>query len=168
MSNSELDRFLDALASEDLTSIVPIPATPHNMINLLSESKCRNCGRCCLPDPNHPGVEVFEDELKAIQRRYHVSHRYLKNITTKGKLVQNPNNEEVKKTRWLPLPCPFFDEKAKRCEIYESRPVACKMFPITTKGSNESHLEIEVNCDYGKDLVRSLLQYFKNNKQNLI
>lgn len=167
--SSDIDRFLNALASEDLSAIIPISAKPQNIVNLLSQSKCRNCGRCCLPDPCHRGVEVFEDELKAIQRHYHISHKYLKKITSTGQLLQHPERAEVKgKTRWLPLPCPFFNKEIKKCKIYELRPIACKIFPITMRGSDESHLEIEINCDYGKDLFKSAIQSFKEKKENFI
>src|SRR3972149_7014913 len=66
---SKMDRLLAALGDDDISLNVPIPCTVDNVREVLSYSECRRCGRCCRPNPlnpESPGIEVFEEELKAM------------------------------------------------------------------------------------------------------
>ena len=165
--NSDIDKYLTALASEDRSVNVPIACTPPNIDWLLSQSKCRKCGKCCIPNPlnpNYPGVEVFEDELKSIAKYLRCSYKFLKKTTAKGKKLYHPDQpNQIATTRWLPLPCPFYDAPTNECRAYEVRSVVCKIYPITTCEGTR-YTNIKVNCDYGKDLVKSAIEYLKTKK----
>ena len=171
LSDKEIDEYLCALANEDFSAKIPLLPIPRNIELLLSQSKCRKCGRCCLPNPLNPTysiVEIFEDELKPIERHYHYSHKYLRKITKRGKLIKHPYVIHKKdKTRWFSLPCPFFGEKTKTCMIHEFRFTVCKVYPIIL-GKDTTRIEIKVNCDYGKDIFKNAIRYLKQDNGKLI
>jgi len=148
-----------------VTSPCGLPPSPQYIEDLLSSSHCRRCGRCCLVNPlnpAHPGIEAFEDELKSISKYLHASYRSLKRKTRAGKELRNPlAPNEVAITRWLPLPCMFYDSKRNKCQVYEVRPLVCKLYPVTLEESYTS-FAIKVNCEYGKDLYKNLIGRLKD------
>jgi Fe-S-cluster containining protein len=149
-SESDIDELLNAFEHEDIAPTVTIPFTKCNITELLDRSYCRRCGKCCLPNPlnpNHPGVMVFEDELKLIARHSNFSYRFLKKRTTKYK---TPDRKDIRR---LPLPCMFYQKG--ECQIYEIRPFVCKIYPITDSPSEgKVYIAINVRCDYSKDLYK--------------
>ena len=151
----DMDALLAALGDDDISLNLPLPCTAENVQQVLSYSECRQCGRCCRPNPlNHasPGVEVFEEELKAMAESLHEEYESLKAKTSPGNAT--PYAFQVVKlglTRWLPLPCPFYAQEGK-CRAYPVRAVVCRTYPIIFTG-DDTYMSIRVTCDYGKDLV---------------
>jgi hypothetical protein len=91
-TDTEADRLLDAFAKEDIAPIVNLPSLQY-IEDLLSSSRCRRCGRCCLVNPlkpAHPGIEVFQEELKSISKYLRVSYKSLKRKTRVGRELRNP------------------------------------------------------------------------------
>jgi Fe-S-cluster containining protein len=170
ISESDHTRYLDALGKEDISVRLPVPQTPEKIYWLLSQSNCRRCGKCCIPNPlnpKHPGVEVLESEMKPIAKYLHISTKKLKNKTTKGKLLSYPlQPTESEMTRRFPLPCPFFDSKLRECRVYPVRPIVCKIYPVLT-GEIFSHTEVKVNCDYGKDIIRNAIKVLREQRPYL-
>ena len=159
MSGVEIDQVLDAFAAEDMAPPVFDARVDRSRIDdLLGRSYCRGCGKCCLPNPknpSYPGIEVVEDELRAIIRHFHVSRRAIEKGTTKGGQIRNPNPPyEVLDTRWLTQPCMFHDRKRRQCRIYPLRPLVCKIYPLIF---HYSTISLKVNCEYGKDLYRAVV-----------
>lgn len=156
IGESDVRKYLDALGKEDRSVHLPISPTPENILRLVSQSDCRRCGRCCMPNPlnpTHPGVEVFESEIRPIARHLHTSRKKIKSKTTRGKSIINPlDPTESEMTRRFPLPCPFFISRSRQCHIYPVRPIICKTYPVLS-GDSFSDTEVKVNCDYGKDIV---------------
>jgi Fe-S-cluster containining protein len=161
-TSSEIESLLDAFAKENIAPTIEFPCviTFSKINELLHKSYCRRCGRCCLlnpVDPLHPGVEVFEDELKLIRRNFHISHRKLKKRTHVGRQWINPvRPSEIATTIFMTLPCMFYNSTKKQCQVYEARPRVCKIFPIKFR-EGASSLSIDVRCDYGRDIYRSLI-----------
>ena len=89
---------------------------------------------CCspkTPNPANPGVEALEDELKEIAVHLGIPYGELEEKTKMGKPVFHPDYMiGLSFTRYLPLPCPYYDAKARGCGIYEYRPIVCRMHPV--------------------------------------
>jgi Fe-S-cluster containining protein len=167
----DLDRFLEALAKDDISIQIPGVFSPENIREILSRAKCRNCGACCVPNPmnpDNPGVELFEDELKLIANNTGMNYESLLEQTTEGKNQDAvyPLNEVIG-TRLLPLPCPFYVEENKECRIYSTRPLVCGIYPIVF-GENDECIDIKVNCEYGKEVVKGALKALKEKNPDLI
>lgn len=86
--------------------------TERNITDFTKDGKCSGCGECCgalLP--------VTRGEIKRI-KRYIFKH----NI--------KPHKTEVAPATdfFIDLTCPFRNEKEKKCDIYEVRPLICKCF----------------------------------------
>ncbi len=171
LTNPDMDKLLNALGNDDISVNVPIPFTPYNVKELLSQSECGRCGKCCIPNPlnpRSPGVEVFEDELKLIAHHLHSHYETLKKKTVEGKNLNSPfQSNQVAITRRLPLPCPFYNEKTNDCQVHLVRPTVCTIYPVIF-GENNTYIDIKVNCDYGKDLAISALKNLKMNNPNLV
>lgn len=171
ISETDLDSFLSALARDDISLQIPGEFSPGNIREILSRSECRKCGACCVPNPlnpNSPGVELFEDEIKMIAVKMSLDYEKLLEQTSEGKNQDAiyPLNELIG-TRLLPLPCPFYVEENKECRIYTSRPLVCTIYPIVF-GENDEYIEIKVNCDYGKDIARGALKALKEKNPDFI
>ncbi|MFC1953542.1 YkgJ family cysteine cluster protein [Chloroflexota bacterium] len=170
LGNSEINELLDALGYNDISLNIPMTFSPYNVDGMLSYSDCRRCGRCCLPNelnPGNPGVEVLEDELKNIAIHLQVSYESLMEKTLEGKSIHNQDQpDNVTATRFLPLPCPFYNEELNQCQVYEARPIVCSVYPIVF-GEHNNYIAVKVDCDYGRDIaVRSLL-YLKTNNPGM-
>ena len=160
----EIEKLMDAFAKENIMPVVEfesVVSVSSKVDELLRKSHCRRCGRCCLPNPvypSHPGVEVFEDELKLMKKNFHVSNRCLRKRTHVGRQWANPvRPSEVATTIFMTLPCMFYDSTKKQCRVYRVRPRVCKIYPIRSSGKNALSFGIDVRCDYGKDIYRSLI-----------
>ena len=79
---------------------------------------CDSCGGCCGPVP------IDDKEYKEI-KEYCIKNK-------------------VKPILYLDYTCPFRDEKAKKCMIYEVRPMICKLFGVaegmTCKNGNSCNI----------------------------
>ena len=159
LSEPDMDKLLTALGNEDISLYIPIPCTPYNVQKILDYSRCRNCGRCCIPNPlnpTNPGVEVFEEELKKIASHTGLPFETLQQRTLRSKVVPHPFADPTKLsfTRWLPLPCPYHDALAGACRIYPVRPIVCSIHPVVFTEDN-TQISIKANCEYGKDLIKA-------------
>jgi Fe-S-cluster containining protein len=166
IDNTDMDALLEALGKEDISLNVPLPCAPDIIFEILSSAECRRCGKCCQPNPlnpDSPGIEVFEEELEEIARFLNVPLDLIKEKTSPGKFVPHPfgwTKLNLSSTRWLPLPCPFFDAEQNECRVHRVRPVVCKIHPVIFVG-DPSSFSIKLNCDYGKDLVKKAYEMVK-------
>jgi Fe-S-cluster containining protein len=170
LERHDIERLLAALGDDDISLNLPIPCTRENVYEILALSECRKCGKCCRPNPlnpKSPGIEVFEDELKAMTEQLHWSYEETKKKTSVGSVSSLAFQViELGYTRWLPLPCPFHDLEKNQCQAYSARAVVCQIYPIIFTG-DDTCMSIRVTCDYGKDLVVKACQQLKAKNPNL-
>ena len=171
LSEPDMDKLLKALGDEDISLYIPVPCTPYNVQKILSYGQCRNCGRCCIPNPlnpTNPGVEVFENELKAIAEHTGLSLETLQERTTRSKVVEHPfEPTKLYFTRWLPLPCPYHDSEAGACRIYPVRPIVCSIHPVCFTEDN-SQISIKANCEYGKEIIKAAFKDVRKSNPELV
>ena len=161
-SDYDIDKLLNASENENIAPTVDIHFRQDNVEKLLSKSYCRRCGKCCLPnplDPDHPGVMVYEKDLRLIAKHSSYSYKYLKK---KAVLNTDPS---LARCRHFPLPCMFY--KKGECQIYDVRPFICRIYPLIESPRNgELYIAINVRCDYGKDLYKFVVSYLKTMNKN--
>ncbi|GEM_PF-1039786 len=172
LSEPDMDKLLTALGNEDISLYIPIPCTPYNVQKILDYARCRNCGRCCIPNPmnpTNPGVEVFEEELKKIAGHTGLPFETLQERTTRSKVVPHPFQDPTKLsfTRWLPLPCPYHDAEAGACRIYPVRPIVCSIHPVVFTEDN-TQISIKANCDYGKEIIKAAFKDVRKRNPELV
>jgi Fe-S-cluster containining protein len=156
LEKADMDELLEALGNDDISLTVEMPCTPENLFEIVSSAECRKCGGCCQPNPlnpDSPGIEVFKEELTAIADYLHVPFQMLEEKTELGKYVAHPFGwTGMSSTRWLPLPCPFFNQEKNECSIHPVRPIVCKIHPLIFTSDYDS-ISVKLNCDYGKELI---------------
>lgn len=79
------------------------------LLNIPAHTKCNNCGKCCGLVP------VTVQEIHTI-KKYLLEHKQAQNFA-----VQHSKQG---------LTCPFRNEKDKKCEIYDVRPLICRLFGV--------------------------------------
>ncbi|MBN2238728.1 MAG: YkgJ family cysteine cluster protein [Dehalococcoidales bacterium] len=170
LDEDDFNKLIAALGNDDISLNVPIPCKPDDIFELISSSECRKCGKCCQPNPlnpDSPGIEVFKEELETLSEVLHVPYQSMESQTKMGKWVPHPFGwTNLSSTRWLPLPCPFYDEETRQCQVHSARPVVCKIHPVIFTGELDS-VSIKLNCDYGKDLVKTACKIAKKNDPGL-
>ncbi len=170
LNSPDMDRLLEALGKDDISLNIPLPCTPGSVQEVLSCSECRRCGGCCIPNPlnpKSPGVEVFKEELSAIALHLNLPYEILEKRTSVGKVVPYPfDMTKLSFTRWLPLPCPFYDAEQNQCRVYPVRPVVCAVHPIIFTG-DETYISIKTNCNYGKDLIKTAFKVLRERDPDL-
>ncbi|MBA7623664.1 hypothetical protein ES703_31062 [subsurface metagenome] len=160
--DSDIDKLINAYANENIAPVLYGPAfTPKNVQGLLALSYCRCCGKCCLPNPikpEHPGVIVSEQDLRRIADNSRYTYKHL---NKKAPISKDPSFVQG---RYLPLPCMFYDKKKGECQIYNARPLICSTFPVTNI-PGRTGIAINVGCDYGKDIYRSVLDQMRKRSE---
>jgi len=102
--------------------------------------KCTQCGNCCTGAPGY--VWVNKAEIVAIANTvgeedvHKFEERYVRKIGIRKSLKEFPNGD-----------CVFFDNKERKCTVYESRPRQCRTWPFWD--SNLKTPETwEATCDF--------------------
>ena len=172
LSEEDMDKLLKVLGEEDISLNIPIPCTPYNVQKILAYGECRRCGRCCIPNPlnpANPGVEVFEEELTLIGNHLGLTLDDMRARTTRSKIVPHPFKDQTQLsfTRWLPLPCPYYDSVGGGCRIYPVRPVVCSIHPVVFTEDN-TRITIKANCDYGKDLIKAAFKDVRRSNPEMV
>ena len=113
-------------------------------------------------------MEAFEDELKKIAAYLHLTYDEMRERTTSSKVVPHPFDDQTKLsfTRWLPLPCPYYDKEG-RCQIYPVRPIVCLIHPVVFTEDN-TQISIKANCEYGKDLIKAAFRDVRTKNPELV
>jgi Fe-S-cluster containining protein len=131
---------------------------PDNMlVEAMDESYgskfCKECEvpRCCTQsDP----IEVNWFDIKKLAKHYGMTNKaYIKKCLRRHKSTHETSSAgySFKQT----LPCAFLEEG--RCVIYDVRPIACKVFPITQEmreGVPLFDLQVMEWCNYPFNLLR--------------
>lgn len=84
--------------------------------------KCTQCGNCCTGAPGF--VWVNKSEIAALALRFGLSvadfeQTYVREVGVRKSLVEFENGD-----------CVFFDNKTRRCKVYEDRPRQCRTWPF--------------------------------------
>lgn len=84
--------------------------------------KCTGCGDCCTGAPGY--VWVNQAEIDALAERLGMDaiqfeKKYVRKIGVRRSLVEYKNGD-----------CVFFDNKTRKCTVYEQRPRQCRTWPF--------------------------------------
>ena len=92
---------------------------------------CTDCNKCCKEPFGSPFI--LEEEYESIMN-------YIKKNNLKNHLIKIDNHYEIPKING---DCAYLCEGGK-CEIYDGRPLDCRVFPI---GFNESGIpSVSLDC----------------------
>ncbi len=77
--------------------------------------ECTMCGECCLGT----SMELLADDLERITGLGYALNQF----AARG-------SDGVWRLRNVDGHCVFYDPNSKRCSIYESRPIGCRLYPL--------------------------------------
>ncbi len=126
--------------------------------------RCHSCGHCCtdvicLPTP--------WDVIRMARETGKNPYRFLEFITPDdidGVEKNDPTWLKVKNKRYMMAlkrsaqGCHFLDKQTKRCTIYESRPLLCRLYPFKLEETRDGEfkgfsLHKDVGCPKNRDGV---------------
>ena len=85
--------------------------------------QCSQCGDCCTGAPGYVWVNQQEIEQLAADLEYadveEFEDKYVRKVGIRKSLVEFPNGD-----------CVFFDNQARTCQVYQSRPRQCRTWPF--------------------------------------
>ena len=152
LPDNRITELLNMYVTKNISpAIYGIRFTWENVMNLLNVSHCHRCGKCCIADPHdptHPGVMVYERDLRAIARESRYSY---KGLQKKAPISYDPT---LPQRHYLPLPCMF--HRKDRCQIYGTRPFICTNYPISD-AARENGITVNVRCDYGREIYWTIV-----------
>jgi Fe-S-cluster containining protein len=108
------------------------------------ESRCENCGECCLETE----MILSQQDLDLIVKEYpnYISKKNFAYINEDGNFqMKNVNGH-----------CIFLDLPTKKCKIFGSRPQGCRFYPLVYDFQTK-------NCTLDKDCPRTHL-FYQNKK----
>ncbi len=84
--------------------------------------RCTACGDCCTGAPGF--VWVNKAEIEKLAGRLGIAvdefeRKYTRKVGIRRSLVEFPNGD-----------CVFFDNKTRKCQVYEDRPRQCRTWPF--------------------------------------
>ncbi len=151
----DIEKLIAAFLAEKLSpTISGLEFSTDSVDALLNLSKCRRCGKCCLPNkfnPDNPGIFVDSADLELIGSK--TKHK-LKSLHQIAKVNDNP--KYTVGARYIRQPCIFFNKTERGCKIYQYRPFVCHIFPILYDSNNE--FIVDLGCEFGKDIYRNLIR----------
>ncbi|MDA1015334.1 MAG: YkgJ family cysteine cluster protein [Planctomycetota bacterium] len=116
----------------------PNPVAPWYANGL--QFKCSQCGNCCTGAPGV--VWVTEEEVEQIAKSLdrsvgEVRLFHTRLVHRKLSLTEHTNGD-----------CTFFDQKSRRCTIYDARPLQCRTWPFWNSNleSKAAWDEAAVDC----------------------
>jgi Fe-S-cluster containining protein len=157
-TDSDYENLVNAFKTQNMAPQLPIPFNPPNIKRLLSKSHCRQCGLCCEPNPefpSEPGVIVFDNELKLINKLHEFSWKQLKKKTVR--------HESDTNARYIPFPCSFHIKN--KCLVHEAKPMACRIYPLTNYlFHGKGYTAVNVRCEYGSDIYKAAMSEYAINR----
>ena len=87
------------------------------------EINCSQCGDCCTGAPGY--VWINKEEISELARVAgfedveQFEDQYVRKVGIRKSLKEFPNGD-----------CVFFDNKSRKCQVYEARPRQCRTWPF--------------------------------------
>ena len=154
----KIDEYIDWCCSNDYTLALPYPPDRDIVEYTLSQIDCAGCDmRCC----NTVQSDLCNGEIALTIRDWDtIKANYPHKIWSKllPKLIQQPYG-----VSYLP-PCPFI--VGNRCQVYEYRPLVCRVYPIDYATMAEGNdkvtcLGLSSSCPQAVKHARAILQNVK-------
>ena len=125
---------------------------------------CRNCNdkTCCS---GYDSAILTLHDLKNIINNGYIKDEFSQIINYNGKLIQ------VLKKKKKSTYCIFWDEKQKKCSIYDIRPFDCQMFPFDVNYFHGEYYWVVYSCNNSGDWKWTedyLVKLEKNPQFNII
>lgn len=101
------------------------------MKQIVHHEQCKRCGECCrFREDRQDFAPIFTvEELDAIRHVREDLPEFMPFKATDN-IFQIRLKKAEKPTPYYPYVCPFLDEEAYRCTIYDVRPFDCRVWPF--------------------------------------
>lgn len=149
LKHKENNQFLDLLQKKKPTNLDKELLEIHN--NIFNKINCLDCANCCKTT----GPLLLEKDIDIIAKNLKIKPRDF----IEKYLRKDEENDWVFKS----MPCPFLDSD-NYCQIYNSRPKACREYPHTDRRKfyQINHLtikNIEI-CPAAFEIIENLKEKF--------
>ncbi len=118
--------------------------------------ECLFCERCCYFEEPVEMPTVFPKEKRLLEE---LAEQRGVSLEFEPLLVFQDGDGRcaVALYRWVIRGfCPFFDRETRRCTIHESKPLACRMYPLLLE-VNTGKLMVSGKCEWVRRMGRRLI-----------
>ncbi len=128
----------------------PPPPARQQLPQLVPSQTCLRCDVCCrFPDPDSPLRPYFtEQEVKVAVAGGLSSGSFPAPTGGQVRLVADPTGEGYS--------CPAFDSGTSRCQIYDHRPLDCRLYPLALmwdRAHEQVVLGWDAKCPFMREAV---------------
>jgi len=112
--------------------------------------KCSKCGECCIRTVGDTGLGKYGVFLLP-NERFMFPEQYVKplfGLGVKGKA--RPRPKYIYAYQNISSPCVWYMEELHECLIYDKRPLACHVFPLSQHGSS---VQLHRECPAVAELI---------------
>ena len=111
---------------------------------------CNKCpGYCC----SYPEIEITERDLARLAKHFDVDTATAEERFTKPDTEKSARILRHRKDTVFASVCTFFDQKARRCSVYEARPGVCREYPDSPRCGYYEFLKFERAHQDDKDFI---------------
>ena len=114
--------------------------------NLWLKTDCGSCVNKCCSQP-YDWVYLTSREINLLSR--------VSNLPTTEFVSHRRNTNTGHVFRTLNLPCRFLDHSTGQCQVYESRPLICKLFPFYPEPLTGEATLLPAQCGPNLDFLAS-------------
>jgi Fe-S-cluster containining protein len=101
---------------------------------------CAKCpGYCC----SYQLIEINKRDISRLARHFELEYTVAEERFTKYDASQKARVLRHRKDTVFKTICMFFDQKERRCTVYESRPGVCRDYPLAKRCGYYDFLEFE-------------------------
>jgi len=109
-------------------------------IPVRTKYSCAKCpGYCC----SYPEIEVTPRDIERLAKHFELPYRVAEERFTKLEPKEKVRLLRHQRDRVFDTVCMFFDQKARRCSVYEARPGVCRDYPDSPRCGYYEFLKFE-------------------------
>lgn len=157
LKREEQYRTIDQGEHQSFDIAIPLPAKNRGFpetaegVELFTERfQCLHCGRCCYTAG--AGLYLEKGEMERIGAYLNWPLKKIKKLCRHDKEL---------KTWVLKQPCPFYEEKSRKCKIYSVRPLTCTRYPLHPPlREMPHHLAVDAFCPAARKFVKETLSWW--------
>lgn len=122
---------------------ITIPVVAKDKAKTKSPRKTYDCAKCPGYCCSYQLIEINKRDIARLGRHFELEYEQAEERFTKYDASQKARVLRHHKDKVFDTICMFFDQKDRRCTVYEARPGVCRDYPIAPRCGYYDFLKFE-------------------------